>query len=117
LSICTLIYRFYSFRNAWRLTPCSPGARRSLATITKPASRAPVQRLLGTIVYQKRFGPRILAHCSIGGLFSPLFFFPVSAFLTFASRFVARNQPGLATKFRNRERAFSRRLFIDRSAP
>ncbi len=58
-----------------RLTPCSPGARCASAETIKPNSRAPVQQLLGTVVWHARFGLGILAHRSIGGLFSSLSFY------------------------------------------
>jgi hypothetical protein len=62
------------------LTPCSPGARCASAEIIKLDPRAPVQQLLGTVVWQAVFGLGILARCSIGGLFSPLSFYVEARF-------------------------------------
>src|SRR5215475_2957112 len=69
------IYRYHPTIGGSRLTPCSPGARWVSETSDKPISRAPVEQLLGAVIWPAGFGLRILVPCSIGGLFSPLPFY------------------------------------------
>jgi hypothetical protein len=99
--------------------------------ITKLDPRAPVQRLLGTIVWQTSFGLGILPiYLSVA--YFRHYLFTRSSFQAIISRFSAKDHVGVchqvlssrarfflsapAIKFGDRERAFSLHLFVYRSA-